>query len=270
MKVFFIKNKLILLLSCIIIILSIGVFFKSFGTEEYQNISNELGIITTDYLNLRTGPGITFKSIDMLKKNEYVRIHGKIGDWYIIQNEKNLIGAAHSKFINEVSEEKTAVTNTEIIKDDLNENNNNNNNSNTNATTNNDNTTSILSSEEQELLNLINNERKANNLQEYQIDEELQNVAKLKAEDIVKNNYFSHISPTYGTPYEMLKSYNIPYKTGSENIAGNSNVKSAFESLMGSESHKNNILSNEYNYTGIAVVDSIAYGKIIVEFFIGR
>ena len=203
----------------------------------------------------------------MLKKNEYVRIHGKIGDWYIIQNEKNLIGAAHSKFINEVSEEKTAVTNTEIIKDELNE---NNNNSNTKATTNNDNTTSILSNEEQELLNLINNERKANNLQEYQIDETLQNVAKLKAEDIVKNNYFSHISPTFGTPYEMLKSYNIPYKTGSENIAGNSNVKSAFESFMKSESHKNNILSNEYNYTGIAVVDSIAYGKIIVEFFIGR
>jgi uncharacterized protein YkwD len=68
----------------------------------------------------------------------------------------------------------------------------------------------------------------------------------------------------------MLKSYNISYKTASENIAGNSSISGALEAWLNSESHKNNILSNIYNYTGIAVVDSIAYGKIIVELFIGR
>lgn len=249
MNNFIMKNKLVVLLSFIIIILSIGIFFKSFGMEQIDDTSFSLGIVNTNYLNMRTGPDISFNSIDILKKNEYVRILGKIGEWYIIQNEKNKIGTAHSKYIIEAEEEKSSVTNTEIIEE----------------------TTSFsLSSEEQELLNLINNERKKNNLNEFKIDEELQNVAKLKAEDIVKNNYFSHTSPTYGTPYEMLKAYNISYKTGSENIAGNSNINSAFESFMNSESHKNNILSNEYNYTGIAVVDSIAYGKIIVEFFIGR
>lgn len=262
MKVFFIKNKLIILLSFIIIILSIGIFLKSFGMEQFEEPSFTLGVVNTNYLNMRTGPNITFKSIDILTKNEYIRILGKIGDWYIIQNEDNLIGTAHSKYINEATEEKTAVANTETIKEDIYENNS--------EELNNENINSILSSDEQELLNLINNERINNNLKEFKIDEDLQNVAKLKAEDLVKNNYFSHISPTYGTPYEMLKSYNISYKSGSENIAGNSNIKSAFESFMESESHKNNILSNEYNYTGIAVVDSIAYGKIIVEFFIGR
>lgn len=67
----------------------------------------------------------------------------------------------------------------------------------------------------------------------------------------------------------MLKSHNINYKTASENIAGNSNISDAVKSWLSSESHKKNILSNDYNYTGIAVVDSIAYGKIIVELFVG-
>lgn len=68
----------------------------------------------------------------------------------------------------------------------------------------------------------------------------------------------------------MLKNHSISYKTASENIAGNSNISSAVNSWLASEDHKKNILSNDYNYTGIAVVDSIAYGKIIVELFIGR
>ena len=66
------------------------------------------------------------------------------------------------------------------------------------------------------------------------------------------------------------KNYNIKYKIASENIAGNSSLENAVISWMNSESHKQNILSNLYNYTGIAVVDSIAYGKIIVELFIGK
>ena len=249
MKNFFQKNKVLIIVSSIIVILFIGLYFKSFGMEQIENVSFSLGIVNTDYLNMRTGPSITFTSIDILTKNEYVRILGKIGDWYIIQNEENQIGTVHSKYITETEDTKTSATNSETIEEVSN---------------------SSLSSDEQDLLNLINDERKKNNLNEFKIDEELQNVAKLKAEDLVKNNYFSHNSPTYGSPYEMLKEYNISYKTGSENIAGNKDINSAFESFMNSETHKNNILSHEYHYTGIAVVDSIAYGKIIVEFFIGR
>ena len=67
----------------------------------------------------------------------------------------------------------------------------------------------------------------------------------------------------------MLKSNSINYKTASENIAGNSSLSDAVNSWLSSDSHRKNILSNDYNYTGIAVVDSIAYGKIIVELFVG-
>lgn len=249
MKSFILKNKVIIALAFIILILLISLFTKSFGMEDYEKLDYSLGIVNTDYLNMRSGAGITFTSIDLLNRNEYVRIFGKIGDWYIIQNEENQIGTAHSKYITPTDEMKAAVTNTEAVEEVPNIN---------------------LTSDETELLSIINTERQKNNLPNLEVDEELQNVAKLKATDIAQNNYFSHISPTYGTPFDMLKSHNISYKTASENIAGNSNIKSAFDAWISSDSHKNNILSNDYNYTGIAVVDSIAYGKIIVELFIGK
>ena len=153
------------------------------------------------------------------------------------------------KYITPTTEQKAPVTNTETINEV----------SNTN-----------LTNEESELLSLINMERQKNNLSNLEIDENLQNVARLKAQDLVENNYFSHISPVYGTPFEMLKKHSISYKTASENIAGNSSVSSALDSWLKSEDHKKNILSNDYNYTGIGIVDSIAYGKIIVELFVGK
>lgn len=74
--------------------------------DAYESVEHSLGIVNTDYLNMRSGAGIDFTSIDLLNRNEYVRIFGKIGDWYIIQNEENQIGTAHSKYINLADEQK--------------------------------------------------------------------------------------------------------------------------------------------------------------------
>ena len=248
MKNFFYENKIIIVLCSIILILTASLFASSFAMDSYESVDYSLGIVNTKYLNMRSGAGINFNPISVLTKNEYVRIYGKIGEWYIIQNEKNQIGTANEKYILPTDETKAAVTNSEVIENVSGVN---------------------LTSAEEELFSLINEERKKNNLPNFQITEELQNVARLKAEDLVQNNYFSHISPTYGTPFEMLKANSIKYKTASENIAGNSSLSAAVDSWLSSESHRKNILSNDYNYTGIAVVDSIAYGKIIVELFVG-
>ena len=249
MKNFLSNNKIVLILTFIILVLLVSLFATCFVMEDYQTLDFSLGIVNTDYLNMRSGAGINYDSIDLLKKNEYVRVYGKIGEWYIIQNEENKIGTANVKYITPTTEQKAPVTNTETINEV----------SNTN-----------LTNEESELLSLINMERQKNNLSNLEIDENLQNVARLKAQDLVENNYFSHISPVYGTPFEMLKKHSISYKTASENIAGNSSVSSALDSWLKSEDHKKNILSNDYNYTGIGIVDSIAYGKIIVELFVGK
>ena len=107
-------------------------------------------------------------------------------------------------------------------------------------------------------------------MEELKIDDDLQNVCRIKAMEMVEKDYFSHTSPIYGTPFEMLKKEGIVYKVAGENIAGNIENEKAVEAWMSSENHKANILNNSYNYTGIAVVDSKKYGKIYVQMFIGK
>ena len=107
-------------------------------------------------------------------------------------------------------------------------------------------------------------------MQELIIDDELQNIARIKAQDMVDNNYFSHTSPTHGSPFDMMQNFGINYKTAGENIAGNSSNNGAANAWMNSSGHKENILNNSYNYTGLAVVNSPKYGRIYVQMFIGR
>ena len=152
MKDFFINNKLVISLVFIILLLAISLFATAFGMQNYEPVDFSLGIVNTEYLNMRSGAGINFKAIDLLNKNEYVRIFGKIGDWYIIQNEEDQIGTANIQYITPTNEEKAAVTNTEIVEE----------------------VSSInLTNDESTLLTLINEERKKNNLPELQIDENL-------------------------------------------------------------------------------------------------
>lgn len=66
------------------------------------------------------------------------------------------------------------------------------------------------------------------------------------------------------------KSFKISYKTAGENIAANASNSAAVNAWMNSSGHKANILSGNYNYTGIGVVNSPRYGKIYVQMFIGK
>ena len=120
------------------------------------------------------------------------------------------------------------------------------------------------------MFNLINAQRTKAGLAALKIDEEVQKVAKDKAKDMVNLGYFSHTSPTYGSPFDMLKSYGVSYKTAGENIAGNSSNQKAVDAWMNSEGHKANILNSGYNYTGIGIVQSNKYGKIYVQMFISK
>ena len=126
-----------------------------------------------------------------------------------------------------------------------------------------------ISKEEQETLNLINEYRKQNNLKELKPLSNLQNVAKLKAEDLVKNNYFAHTSPNLGTPFEMLEQNGVEYTIAGENLAGNINPSKAVDAWINSPPHKKNILESKFEYTGVCVIESPVYGKVFVQLFIG-
>jgi uncharacterized YkwD family protein len=127
-----------------------------------------------------------------------------------------------------------------------------------------------VSADETEVLNLINRQRANSGLQPLTIDAQVQNVARLKAKDMADNHYFDHNSPTYGSPFDMLKSFGVTYRTAGENIAANASNQGAVTSWMNSSGHRANILNSSYNYTGIGVASDRQYGKKFVQMFIGR
>ncbi|MFD1356465.1 CAP domain-containing protein [Fictibacillus halophilus] len=130
-------------------------------------------------------------------------------------------------------------------------------------------TSAELTAEEQQMLDLVNQEREKQGLPALKADPELTKVARVKAKDMIDNNYFDHNSPTYGSPFDMLKQFGVEYKTAGENLAGNSSVDGAHTSLMNSQGHRENILKSDYTNVGIGVVDGGQYGKMFVQLFKG-
>ena len=94
-------------------------------------------------------------------------------------------------------------------------------------------------------------------------------VARLKAQDMINKGYFSHTSPTYGSPFDMMKKYGVQYRYAGENLAGAPTVQSAHNNLMNSSGHRANILNASYTKVGIGVVSGGPYGKMFVQMFTG-
>ena len=235
------KNKTFIILLSILVFAIFSVYSNSFGMEEMETLDFTVGQVTANKLNIRRGPGITYDNVGILSKDNYIRVFAKIGNWYVVQTENNIIGAVSSDYVQPCYDKELNIepTSAEPVAETS--------------------TQSVLSEDETAFLNAINKLRSENNLPALQIDDNAQNVARLKAQDLVENNYFSHTSEKYGTPFEMLTTNGVTYKTASENIAGNSTLEGAVSSWMSSDSHKNNILSNTFNYTGVAIVNSPQY-----------
>ena len=113
---------------------------------------------------------------------------------------------------------------------------------------------------ESEVVRLVNEIRKSHGLQPLVQDWQLSRVARYKSEDMQKNNYFSHTSPTYGSPFNMMKSFGISYKTAGENIAkGYSSPKAVVDAWMNSSGHRANILNSSYTHIGVGYFASGNY-----------
>lgn len=130
--------------------------------------------------------------------------------------------------------------------------------------------TEVLTVQEQEMLNLINQARAENNAPPLQIDMHVTNVARTKAQDMIDNNYFSHYSPKYGSPFDMLKSFGISYVQAGENIAGNQNVQDAHSALMNSPGHRKNILNPNYTHIGLGIKSGGHYGNMFSQMFVSK
>lgn len=201
--------------------------------------------------------GTNYNVITTVSKNEYIRVFAGVGEWYIIQTDSDYVGAVSRKYVRAIYPSSSGSSNS-------------GSSSSGNSASNSGTQTSNMNSDEKEIFDLINKQRTNNGLTALKHDNGVQRVARIKAQDMVDNNYFSHTSPTYGSPFDMLKNFKISYKTAGENIAGNSSNSSAVTAWMNSSGHKANILNSSFNYTGIGVVSSPKYGKMYVQLFIGK
>ncbi|HBG23304.1 MAG TPA: hypothetical protein DDW83_08660 [Peptococcaceae bacterium] len=128
---------------------------------------------------------------------------------------------------------------------------------------------SSMSQYEQQMVNLVNQERQQAGLKPLTVDSRLVNLARLKSQDMINKNYFNHQSPTYGSPFDMMKNAGVTYRWAGENIAGAGGVDRAHNGLMNSEGHRANILNSNFTHIGIGIVPGGPYGMMFTQMFIG-
>lgn len=208
------------------------------GASTYTNLSAKIASVTGTSVNLRRGPGTNFAKVTKLSKGTTVKIIGSIGSFYTAITSDNTVGMIHKDYIS-FSGNNTAPS------------------------------TNLEAQDEQYVLKLINEYREKNGMPKLAMGTKLIKIAGIKADDMTKNNYFSHTSPTYGSPFDMMKNYGLSYKVAGENIAGNPSLEGAVNSWINSSTHRENILSKSYNYAGIGISKSSTYGYVVVAMFAG-
>lgn len=241
--------------------------------------NNEVGIVSKDYVKItgdktnnlvytdyapfyatikgdntivRGGPSTSFRVNGKLNAGDKVYVIGAIDNFLLIITQDNLVGMVRNDLIEYYSQnEQQPIPEPEIEE-------------NTNITSDDSKATAEY------ILEKINAARLANGLPALTLDSLVTATAQTKAKDMVEHNYFSHTSPTYGSPFEMMQNAGITYIAAGENIAGNNNIDDAINSFLNSEEHSKNILSNAYNYIGIGIEKSNTYGYVIVLMFIGK
>lgn len=121
---------------------------------------------------------------------------------------------------------------------------------------------------EAEVVRLVNQRRAEHGLKPLTQDWQLSRVARYKSQDMNDLGYFSHTSPTYGSPFQMMKSFGISYRTAGENIAkGYASPEAVVNAWMNSPGHRANILNSTYTHIGVGFVSS---GNYWTQMFISK
>ncbi len=125
---------------------------------------------------------------------------------------------------------------------------------------------SSISEYEKQVVEIVNRYRAENGLKPLTLNTELSKVARLKSQDMKDKKYFSHTSPTYGSPFDMMKKFGISYRTAGENIAmGQRTPEAVMTAWMNSSGHRANILNSTYTQIGVGYV---ADGNYWTQMFI--
>ncbi len=125
-----------------------------------------------------------------------------------------------------------------------------------------------ISEYEKEVARLVNVERAKRGLQKLTLNAQISKVARIKCQDMINKRYFSHTSPTYGSPFRMMESFGIRFSAAGENIAyGQKTPAEVMRGWMNSPGHRANILSKTYTNIGVGQATSKTGVKYWTQLF---
>ncbi len=232
--------------------------------------------ITGDSLTVRSGAGTKYPSVGTIKAGQKIRALGKMDGWYVIKMpDSGRIGCIKAENAAPFGKSNTTtntnqatgtgtVTPAPVAG----------NTTGTNTGTTGGGTAAAgsgtMTSDESRILQLVNAERAKTGAKALSSNSDCTKLARMKSQDMVNKNYFSHQSPTYGSPFDLLKSNNVSYMYAGENIAMNQSADAAFNAWMNSEGHKKNILNPNFTELGVGIAPKGNGSFIYTQLFIGR
>jgi hypothetical protein len=123
----------------------------------------------------------------------------------------------------------------------------------------------------QKVLDQTNAERQKQGLSVLHYNAVLSQSATAKAEDMFANNYWAHNSPQGKTPWDFIKAAGYQYSIAGENLARDFyDTETLMKAWMNSPTHRENILSPQYQEIGIGVVNGVLEGvktTLVVQHF---
>jgi len=121
------------------------------------------------------------------------------------------------------------------------------------------------------VLKLVNNARKTANVAILKKNDMLQKAAEEKAQDMIDNDYFAHVSPQDKSPWNWIQQNNYDYRYAGENLAIDfTNAEDEQKAWMDSPTHQKNILNENYDETGVAIKRGTIDGHeaiVVVQMF---
>jgi uncharacterized YkwD family protein/spore coat assembly protein SafA len=130
-------------------------------------------------------------------------------------------------------------------------------------------TLDAVKTQENEVVRLVNVERSKAGLRPLTANWQVSRVARIKSQDMATKGYFSHTSPTYGSPFNMMENFGIRFSAAGENIAyGQRTPQEVMTGWMNSPGHRANILNPSYTQIGVGLATNSRGTKYWTQEFI--
>lgn len=122
---------------------------------------------------------------------------------------------------------------------------------------------------EREAVEWTNRERQRHGLKPLSLNEKACDIARLKSQDMRDTQYVAYISPTYGTPLEMMRNFHLQFRIAAANhAAGPKTAEMAVRGWLESPEHRQHILNPEFTEIGVGYVEGGALGSYWTQLLI--